>query len=82
MTLIRTTLATVAATLTLAAAPAAWAITAQQALTVIQHHGYVAPHDLEKQYGYWTAKAISQAGQRAHVLVNDAEAALDNDGTL
>ena len=32
MTLIRTTLATVAATLTLAAAPAAWAITAQQAL--------------------------------------------------
>ena len=73
MTLIRTTLATVAATLTLAAAPAAWAITAQQALTVIQHHGYVAPHDLEKQYGYWTAKAISQAGQRAHVLVNDAD---------
>lgn len=73
MTFVRTALASVAATVALAAAPAAWAITAQQALQAIQAHGYVAPNDLERQYGYWTAKAVSQDGQRVRVLVSDVD---------
>ena len=73
MTFIRTTLAGMAATVALAVTPSAWAMTAQQALQVIQNHGYVAPDDLESQYGYWTAKAVSQNGQRVRVLVGDAD---------
>lgn len=66
------------ATLALAAAAAlpsmAFALGAQDALNVIAQNQYVAVHDLQKQYGYWTAKAISNDGQRATVLVKDADA--------
>jgi hypothetical protein len=73
MTSARTALTTTAAALMLALAPAAWALNAQQAVEAMQGQGYVAPHDLEKQYGYWTAKATSPDGQRAYVLVADAD---------
>ncbi len=66
------------ATLTLAAAAAlpsmALALGAQDALHIIAQNQYVAVHDLQKQYGYWTAKAIANDGQRATVLVKDADA--------
>ena len=65
-------LATAAAAL-LAATPMVWAITAQQAVQVMQNNGYVAPHDLEKEHGYWKAKTVTQAGERARVLVSDAD---------
>lgn len=51
----------------------ALAMGAQDALNVIAQNHYVAAHDLQKQYGYWTAKAISNDGQRATVLVKDAD---------
>ena len=73
MTFTRTALATTAAALMLALAPAVWALNAQQAIQAVQDKGYVALHDLEKQYGYWTAKATSPEGQRTHVLVGDAD---------
>ncbi|RYF28178.1 MAG: PepSY domain-containing protein [Comamonadaceae bacterium] len=52
---------------------AAFALGAQDALNVIAGNQYVAAHDLQKQYGYWTAKAVSNDGQRATVLVKDAD---------
>ena len=73
MTLNRNTVLAAAAAALMATTPMAWAITAQQAVQVMQHNGYVAPHDLEKQHGYWTAKAVTQAGERARVLVSDAD---------
>ncbi|MFV0681312.1 PepSY domain-containing protein [Ottowia sp.] len=73
MTSARTALTTTAAALMLALAPAAWALNAQQAVETIQGQSYAAPYSLEKQYGYWTAKATSADGQRAHVLVGDAD---------
>lgn len=69
--LLNLSLATVAATALIAPA-AASAMAAQDALNVIANHQYVAPYDLQKQYGYWTAKAVSADGQRTTVLVNDA----------
>ncbi|SFD47430.1 PepSY domain-containing protein [Paracidovorax konjaci] len=58
---------------TAAALPSlALALNAQEAVHVMAQNHYVAPHDLQKQYGYWTAEAVSQDGVRAHVLVNDA----------
>ena len=63
-------------TLAVAAAAAlpsfALALSAQEAVKVLAHNHYVAPHDLKKQYGYWTAEAVSNDGVRATVLVNDA----------
>ena len=73
MTFNRNTVLTAVAAALLAATPMAWAITAQQAVQVMQNNGYVAPHDLEKQHGYWTAKAVTQAGERARLLVSDAD---------
>ncbi|ABM34327.1 PepSY domain-containing protein [Paracidovorax citrulli] len=64
-------------TLTLALAAAlpsmAWALTASEAVEVMARNQYVAPHDLQKQYGYWTATAVSNDGSRATVLVKDAD---------
>ena len=63
-------------TLAVAAAAAlpsiALAMSAQEAVNVMAQKHYVAPHDLQKQYGYWTAEAVSNDGVRATVLVNDA----------
>ncbi|NRD51325.1 PepSY domain-containing protein, partial [Corallococcus exiguus] len=50
----------------------AWALTASEAVEVMARNQYVAPHDLQKQYGYWTAQAVSNDGARATVLVKDA----------
>lgn len=67
------------ATLALSAAAAtalpslAWALTASEAVEVMARNQYVAPHDLQKQYGYWTAQAVSNDGARATVLVKDAD---------
>ena len=64
--------------LTLAVASAAalpsiaLAMSAQEAVNVMAQNHYVAPHDMQKQYGYWTAEAVSNDGVRATVLVNDA----------
>ncbi|WP_394682384.1 PepSY domain-containing protein [uncultured Comamonas sp.] len=55
---------------------AAQAYNAQEVLNSITASGLVAPQDLEKQYGYWTAKATQQDGNRAYVLVNDADGSL------
>ncbi|WCM94307.1 PepSY domain-containing protein [Acidovorax sp. NCPPB 2350] len=64
-------------TLAIAAAAAlpsmAWAMSAAEAVNVMAQNHYVAPHDLQKQYGYWTAGAVSNDGVRATVLVNDAD---------
>ena len=62
--------------LTLLAAPLAWAMSAQDALRLMGEQGYVAPHDVEKQYGYWTAKAVGNDGQRVRLLVKDDDGAL------
>ena len=35
---------------------AAQAFNAQEVVNTLSQHGLVAPHDLEKQYGYWSAK--------------------------
>ncbi|RYF62187.1 MULTISPECIES: PepSY domain-containing protein [unclassified Acidovorax] len=70
-------------TLTIAAAAAAsalpsmaWALTPQEAINVITQHQYVAPQDLQKRYGYWTADALALDGVRVDVLVNDADGSL------
>ncbi|MDA8444839.1 PepSY domain-containing protein [Paracidovorax valerianellae] len=72
-----------AVTLAIAAAAAvsaipsmAWALTAQEAANVITQHQYVAPQDLQKQYGYWSADAVALDGLRVDVLVNDADGSL------
>lgn len=64
--------ATVAA---LAASPLAQAMNAAEVINTIQHNGYHATYELQKQYGHWTAKATSQEGVRAYMLVNDANGA-------
>ncbi|RYF28221.1 MAG: PepSY domain-containing protein [Comamonadaceae bacterium] len=69
--LITLSLAAVAAVSALPSA--ALALGAQDALNVIAGNQYVAAHDLQKQYGYWTAKAVSNDGLRATVLVKDAD---------
>ncbi|MBF9263989.1 PepSY domain-containing protein [Paracidovorax cattleyae] len=51
----------------------AWALSAAEAVDVMARNQYVAPHDLQKQYGYWTASAVSSDGARATVLVKDAD---------
>jgi len=51
----------------------AWALGAAEAVDVMARNQYVAPHDLQKQYGYWTASAVSSDGARATVLVKDAD---------
>jgi uncharacterized membrane protein YkoI len=56
--------------------PAALARSAQDALALIAQQGYVALHDLEKQYGHWSARATGADGQRLTVLVNDADGSL------
>lgn len=50
----------------------AQAMNAHQALAVMQQQGYHAVYDLEKEYGFWTAKATTQQGVRTYLLVNDA----------
>lgn len=67
------TLSLTAAAAVCALPSAALALGAQDALNVIAGHQYVAAHDLQKQYGYWTAKAVSNDGLRATVLVKDAD---------
>jgi len=66
-----------ALTLALAAAAAlpslAWALTARQAVEVMDRHQYAAPQDLKKQYGYWTADAVSADGTRVTVLIDDKD---------
>lgn len=64
---------TMTAALMLALAPVAWALNAQQAAEAIHSKAYVAPYELQKQYGHWHAKATSPEGQLAHVLLNDAD---------
>lgn len=55
---------------------AAQAFNAQEVLNTITQNGLVAPYDLEKQYGHWSAKATLQDGSRAYVLVNDSNGTL------
>ncbi len=55
----------------------AQAYTAQQVLESISAHGLLAPHDLEREYGYWTAKATAKNGERMYVLINDANGKFD-----
>lgn len=55
----------------------AQAFNAQQVLESISAQGLIAPHDLEKEYGYWSAKATTQDGSRVYVLVNDANGKLE-----
>ncbi|WP_313295686.1 PepSY domain-containing protein [Diaphorobacter sp.] len=52
---------------------AAQAFNAQEVVHILSNHGLVAPQDLERQYGYWSAKGALQDGSRAHVLVSDAD---------
>ena len=66
------TLAFAAAAAASALPSMAWAMGAQEAVNVMAKNHFVAPHDLQKQYGYWTAEAVSNDGVRATVLVNDA----------
>lgn len=55
---------------------AAWALTAQQAEQVMGGQQFAGIYDLQKKYGFWTAKATSADGSRATVLVNDANGGL------
>lgn len=71
-TLLSLSLAAVAAVATLPSV--ALAMGAQDALHVIAQNQHVAVHGLQKQYGHWTAEAIANDGQRATVLVRDADA--------
>lgn len=52
---------------------AAQAFNAQEVLNTLNQHGLVAPHNLEKQYGYWSAKVTLQDGSRAYALVSDTD---------
>ena len=52
---------------------AAQAFNAQEVVNTLSQHGLVAPHDLEKQYGYWSAKVTLQDGSRAYALVSDTD---------
>jgi hypothetical protein len=52
---------------------AAQAFNAQEVLNALSSQGMVAPQDLEKQYGYWSAKVTLQDGSRAYALVSDAD---------
>ena len=52
---------------------AAQAFNAQEVLNTLSQHGLVAPHNLEKQYGYWSAKVTLQDGSRAYALVSDTD---------
>lgn len=52
---------------------AAQAFNAQEVLNALGSQNLVAPQDLEKQYGYWSAKVTQQDGSRAYALVNDAD---------
>ncbi|GKS99345.1 PepSY domain-containing protein [Acidovorax sp. SUPP3434] len=71
------TLAVAAAAAAASALPSmAWALTAQEAVNVITQHQYVAPQDLQKRYGYWSADAVALDGLRVDVLVNDADGSL------
>ncbi|MDO5288317.1 MAG: PepSY domain-containing protein [Pseudomonadota bacterium] len=60
----------------LGAGALAQAMTAPEALAVMQGQGYHAVYDLEKEYGHWTAKAVSPEGARTYLLVNDASGQL------
>ena len=55
---------------------AAWALTAQQAEQVMSGQQFAGVYDLQKKYGFWTAKATTAEGSRATVLVNDATGGL------
>ncbi len=70
------TLAVAAAAAASALPSMAWALTAQEAANVITQHQYVAPQDLQKRYGYWSADAVALDGLRVDVLVNDADGGL------
>lgn len=72
----RRLMAAAAAALALSAAPMAQAITAAQAVDAIHQSGLYAPYDLEKEYGLWTAKAVSAEGLRHYVLIDDASGAV------
>lgn len=52
---------------------AAQAFNAQEVLNTLSQHGLVAPHNLAKQYGYWSAKVTLQDGSRAYALVSDTD---------
>lgn len=60
----------------LGAGALAHAMTAPEALAVMQGQGYHAVDDLEKAYGHWLAKAASLDGTRTYLLVNDASGQL------
>ena len=55
---------------------AAWALTAQQAEQVMSGQQFAGVYDLQKKYGFWSAKATTAEGSRATVLVNDATGGL------
>ena len=55
---------------------AAHAFSAQEVLNALSSKGLVAPQDLEKQYGYWSAKVTQQDGSRAYALVSDADGSI------
>lgn len=69
------TLLAAAATLTIAGA--AHALTAHEAVSIINANGYYAPHDLELTAGaVWRANATAPNGTRLSVLVDNATGAL------
>lgn len=60
----------------LGAGALAQAMSAPEALNLMQSRGYHAVYDLEKAYGHWTAKAVNANGARTYLLVNDANGQL------
>ncbi len=50
---------------------------ARAALGLIESRGYVAPHELEFQYGLWTAEATAADGRRVDLLVDPATGTVD-----